>query len=476
MKISSNELFETLKKLKKNGFVALISLIAEDLDPNQADDNRFLLTYTLYNPVNKEFREIETYANDELTSVSSLYKSANYDEREIYDLFGIKFKNHPNLTRIFLPKNFEGNPLKNDFKINQAAHPVIQTAEEFSAKFEGEIISKYTPNLGFQHKGLEKSAYNKALGEYIPYAGKIDFLSEFFYAEAYISAAEGIFGIIPLKNAQYTRVLMMELNRISSHLHWLGHFAQSLGFKSQIYQIFSLRNEVLNIFEKITGSRIACNYYVLGGIKEKISNEILNYILDFTKDFNKKLCNLTNCLTKNSIFTDRTKGLGVITSEIALPYSITGVNLRANGLPLDFRKEKPYLVYNELEFSIPTTFEGDCYSRYKLRTDEINISLNLINQCAGWLLANSNEEINLDIDLENIKPKEERVISWVESPRGLILCYLTTDDNGKIKRLKWRTPSFYAVQLLEKIVPGCTLADFNTLYNSLDISLSEADR
>lgn len=476
MKIDANELFQTLSKLKKNGFISLISLIAEDLRQNQTEEERFLLTYTLYNPVNKEFKEIKTTVFEELPSISTLYKSANYDEREIYDLFGIKFKNHPNLTRIFLDKNFEGNPLKNDFELKSPVLPLKHATEEFSVKLEGENIAKYTPNLGFWHKGLEKIAYNKGFSEYLPFAEKVNFLSEFFFSYAYISAVEKLLGVDAPKKSQYIRVLTMELNRISSHLSWIAHFTQNLGLKSPINLIFSLRNDILNIFEKITGGRISHDYYIFGGVKQEISNDILNNICDFINNFDKKFSFFDTFLIKNPIFIDNTKDLGLITSEIALPYSITGVNLRANGLPLDYRKEKPYLIYNELEFTIPTAFEGDCYSRYKLRIEEIKISLNLVKQCTDWLLAHIGEEINLNLNPDKMVNKSTEATSWVESPQGLVICHLKANEHNKIKRLKWRTPSFYTLQLLEKLAPGCTLSSFNTIYNSLDIVLPEADR
>lgn len=355
-------------------------------------------------------------------------------------------------------------------------YPSTHGILRFSAELEGEKIIKFTPELGYTHRGLEKAAQNRLFSRYLLMTEKIDYLADFFYVQAYLSAAEELLEIELPKNAQYIRVLTMELNRISSHLAWLGHFMQNLGASAPVFYAFNLRNEILNIFEKITGGRITHNYYIFGGVRNKISNDVLNDISDFIKNFKQKFKILNGVMAENPIFLDRTKGLGIITTEIALPYSITGVNLRASGLALDFRKEKPYLVYDELEFSIPTAFEGDCHSRYKLRMDEIEISLNLVKQCTEWLLANQNGEISLNINQAEIKPKAGRAVSWTESPRGLIMCHLITDGGKKPKRLKWRTPSFYAVQLLEKIAADCTLSDLSTLISSLDIVLAEADR
>lgn len=346
----------------------------------------------------------------------------------------------------------------------------------FSAELENEKITKFTPELGYTHRGVEKAAQNRFFGQYLPLAEKIDYLSGFFYAQAFLSASELLLEIELPKKAQYIRVLTMELNRISSHLAWIGDFARNFGAAAPVYYAFNLRNEVLNIFEKITGSGVSHNYYIFGGVRNNISNEILNHISDFIKNLNQKLKILNDILIENPIFIDRTKGLGIITTETALPYSITGVNLRASGLTLDFRKEKPYLIYDELEFGIPTAFDGDCHSRYKLRIDEIHISLNLVKQCAEWLLANQNGKISLDINQAEIKPKSGKAISWTESARGLVMCHLAADGSKRPKRIKWRTPSFYSVQLLEKIAPGNFLADLSTIISSLDIVITEADR
>ncbi len=369
------------------------------------------------------------------------------------------------------------NILKDKIEINIGLqHPLNLGPIRFLAELDGEKITKCSAILGYIHRGIEKSAQNKLFSQYLPIAERINPIDAFFYSQGYTSAVEETLGLDIPKNAQYIRVLTMEMSRIASHLLWLGGFSEILGAKAPIFYIFNLRNKILDIFKKITGGQITHNYYIFGGVRNKISNDILNDILNFNKNFNKEFKTIENIISNNLIFIDRTRNLGVITSETALPYSITGVNLRANGLPLDFRKEKPYLVYNELEFTIPTAFEGDCFARFKLRIDEIKISLNLVKQCTEWLLANSNGAVNLNINQIDIKPDAKRAISWTESARGLIMCHIVTDGSEKPKRLKWRTPSFYTIQLLEKIAVGHSIADLPVLYSSLDIASTEADR
>lgn len=355
-------------------------------------------------------------------------------------------------------------------------HPSTHGVLRITTELKGEKILKCTPHPGYLHRGLEKAAENRLFAQYLPMVDRIDYLAGFFYSQAYLSATEELLEIeLPLK-AQYTRVLTMELNRISSHLLWLGCYMTDLGAQGPIFFAFSLRNEILNIFEKITGARMMHNYYTFGGVKDVIKNDILAEIQQYIENFPKKFKILENLINENPIFLDRTKDLGVLNTQNALIYSITGPNLRASGSNLDFRKEKPYLIYDKLEFSIPTAFEGDCYSRYKVRIDEIKISLGLINQCIDWLLANQNGEINLDIRPLTVKPKAGTAVSYTESARGLVMCRLVTDGSDKPQRVKWRTPSFYVVQVLEKLIPGNDLADLMAIFGSLDVVIPEVDR
>lgn len=355
-------------------------------------------------------------------------------------------------------------------------HPSTHGVLRLSVELEGEKILKCTPHLGYLHRGMEKAAEDRLFGQYLPMVDRVDYLAGFFYSQAYISAVETLLEVDVPEYARYIRVLTMELNRVSSHLLWLGCFLMDLGATGPIFFAFSLRNEILNLFEKITGARMMHNYYVFGGVRNDISKDILLEILDFIKNFPEKFKVLEEIITKNPIFLDRTKDLGVVNTEKGLEYSITGPNLRAGGLGLDFRKEIPYLVYDKLEFSVPTAFEGDCYSRYKIRVNEIKNSLHLVNQCTDWLLAQNGGRCNLEIPILSVKPKAGIAQSKVESARGLVICHLFSDGGEKPYRVKWRTPSFYAVQLLENIAPGNNLADLMAIMGSLDIVLPEVDK
>ncbi len=290
------------------------------------------------------------------------------------------------------------NNTKNKMTINLTPeNPLSPIGFGLLVELESDVITKCTPQLGFNHKSLEKATQNRLFSQYIPMSEKIDYLSGFFCAQAYLSALEQLSDVELPKKAQYIRVLTMELNRISSHLRWLAAYLAGFGVLAPANLAYKLRGKILNIFENITGGRMSHNYYVFGGVRSDISKENLIEISNFKSDFNKELNTLENLISKNPVIIDSSMDIGVLSTQYALEYSITGVNLRASGLNLDFRKEKPYLVYNELKFHTPTAFEGDSYSRYLLRMEEMKISADLVKQCADWLLANQGEIFNLKI-------------------------------------------------------------------------------
>ncbi len=355
-------------------------------------------------------------------------------------------------------------------------HPLTRDMIGFSLITDGEKILKAAPELGYSHCCIEKSAQDRPICQYLPMVEKIDYSASFFYLQAFFSAIESLSGIELPVYAQYARVLAMELNRITAHLLFIGRFSGALHANNAVFQAFYLRDEVLNILKKVCGGQKPCYYYVLGGIKKKNSDEILEQIKTFIPKFTDKFTVYADSIKKNPVFSDSARNIGIIDTQNALEYSITGVNLRASGLNLDFRKEKPYLVYDKLEFQVPTAFEGDCYSRLCLRIDEIKIALNLVKQCVDRLLATCGGDCNLGINLMDFCPKNGTAVSFTESPRGLVMCHIVSEGGSRLKRVKWRTPSFYSVQILEKLLTGHNLTDFTVIFNSLDIISSEVDR
>lgn len=368
--------------------------------------------------------------------------------------------------------------LKQTMKINVGPqHPSTHGVLRLALDVEGELIKSSEPIIGYLHRGMEKMAESRSYLQYLPIVDRIDYLSGFFCSEAYCSAVEQLCEIeVPIR-AQYIRVLTMELNRITSHLLWLGTFMLDLGASSPFFYCFREREAILALFEELTGARMMYNYHTFGGVKKDLSDGFLEKLKIFCDDFPSKVQEYEDIITKNPIFLKRTFGIGILNKKTALDYSITGPNLRASGVKLDFRREMPYLAYNDLEFEVPTRKSGDSWARYFVRIQEIRESLNIVRQCSDWLESNLSQEINNpEIKAMAIKPKTGMAISYVESARGLLSCIIYSDGSLKPARVKWRTASFYSTQLLPVLIKNHAFSDLMAIFGSLDVILPEVDR
>ncbi len=354
-------------------------------------------------------------------------------------------------------------------------HPSTHGVLRLITELDGETVKSVEPVIGYLHRGMEKLAESRTYLQYLPMVDRVDYLSGFFCQEAFCSAVEKLSDIEVPERAKYIRCLLMELNRITSHLLWLGTYLMDLGASSPIFYAFREREMILRIFENLTGQRMMYNFHVFGGVKRDLSAEILDEIEKFLEIFPEKIKEYESILTDNPIFLSRTKGLGILTKNVALNYSITGANLRASGLNTDFRKQKPYLVYDKLDFEVSTETAGDCYARYLVRIAEMKQSQRIAAQCVDYLKNNSGEFKNSSVNPLAIKPQGE-ASSFVEAPRGLMICTVTADGSEKPYRVKWRTGSFYSVQILPELLKDRNFADIMAIFGSLDVILSEVDR
>ena len=354
-------------------------------------------------------------------------------------------------------------------------HPSTHGVLRLITELDGEEIISIEPEVGYLHRGLEKMAESRTYLQYLPLVDRIDYLGGFFTSYAFCNAVENLSNIEVPKRAEYIRVLCMELNRIASHLLWLGTYMLDLGASSPLFYCFRDREVILSLFEELTGQRMMYNYFVFGGVRFDVTNEWLNKVLDFVAKMPKAIDDYEKIITKNPIFTDRTIKKGVLSKQMALQYSITGPNLRASGVELDFRKNKPYSIYSKLDFVPAINNRCDSYSRYLVRIQELRTSLDLIKQVVMYLKENSGE-INSNINPVFLKVPEGEFTSYVESPRGLLSCFVKSDGSDKPYRVKWRTGSFYAVQVLSPLMKGLDYNDLMAVFGSLDVILPEVDR
>ena len=350
-------------------------------------------------------------------------------------------------------------------------HPSTHGVLRLILELEGEKIISCEPDVGYLHRGMEKMAEKLSYIQYLPTVDRIDYLAGFFYSELLCKTVEKALEIELSDRVRAIRVMMLELNRIASHLLWVGAFLMDLGAVSPFFYAFREREMILKYFEKITGQRMMNNYFVFGGVRRDVFD--LDDIDKFLKILTSKVNDYERIITENPIFIQRTKGKGILEADLAFNNSITGPNLRASGVNLDFRKHDS--LYCGFYYE-PVVLEGkDSWARYKARIMEIRQSGCIVRQALEFL--RKNEPLNQKL----VNPLKMRLpigefSSEIEAPRGLARCYIKSTGENKPYRLKWRTGSYYAVNLLRKLLKGAYLNDAIAIAGSLDIILPEVDK
>jgi NADH-quinone oxidoreductase subunit C/D len=376
---------------------------------------------------NKDIRiKVALKSNDSnIPSISDVWESANWYEREVYDMFGINFTGHPRLTRILMPASWKGHPLRKEHHARATdmdpfvLTDILREDEEEKLKFNpkefgldtesedsdfmflnigpqhpgthgllrlivqlhGEDIVNIIPEIGFHHRGAEKMGERQSWHTFIPYTDRIDYLGGVMNNLAYLLSVEKLAGIIVPDRANMIRIMMSELFRIASHLVWLGTFAQDMGQMSPVFYAFNDRERIFDVVAAITGGRMHPSWFRIGGVAHDLPDGWDKLVQDFVNYLPKRLKEFDNIVMRNRILKARTIGIGVYTSEEAIDWGITGSGLRATGYDWDYRKKRPYSGFDKLEFDIPLGKNGDCYDRALVRMEEMRQSLRIIQQC-----------------------------------------------------------------------------------------------
>lgn len=553
VEIEKNQIKDILKFLKEDPNFSFKMFIDFTVVDHYPANPRFEAVYILYSPEFNQRIIVKTWIEDEsLPTITDIWKGAKWAEREVWDMFGITFEGHENLVRMFLWEGYPYFPLRKDFpkegikevylpSLNEKDnipshdydpyHTLVPTLEDlertekkrinkknqivlnwgplhpgthgtiwFMFDMEGEIIKECDIILGQLHRGIEKLAEDLTYTQIIPYTDRMDYISAICSNVAYVNAVEKLLNVEVPEKAKWIRTMMCELQRINSHLLWLGTTALDLGALTMFLYTFREREKIMDIIEGIAGIRLNSSFMRIGGVRYDLPEGALDVIEHFIKDFPSRIKDYEELLTKNRIWIKRNKDIGIVTKEEVYQYGLTGVMARSAGLPYDIRYIQPTDAYAEVDFEIPLGTVGDAYDRYLIRMEEMKQSLNIVKQAVEKLktlkddryIATDNpyvlptlqetyfsieamvKDFNLRIYGEQA-PVGEIYLSG-ENPRGELGFYIVSKGDGKPYRLRIRSGAFYNLQAFPELIKGKTVADAVALLGSIDPVVGETDR
>ncbi len=376
-------------------------------------------------------------------------------------------------------------------------HPSTHGVLRVIVELDGEVVREVVPVIGYLHTGIEKQCENKTWWQAITCVTRMDYLAPFANIHSYVLAVEKLLDMQIPARAEWIRVLLSELNRLASHLVFLGTSGLEMGAMSIFFYCYRERDEVLDMFEMVSGERMNHRYFQVGGCAQDIPEGFLERLTKFLKEMPGRIDEYEALLTNNPIWIDRMKGIGIIPAEQLLGLGVTGPTLRAAGIGLDLRKSEPYSGYEHFQFDVPTEIAGDCYARYLVRVREMRESVKIMQQVIDGLpegpfvsddrkvvlppreeLAYSMEALihHFKLVTEGFKVPAGEAYATIESPRGEMGCYVVSDGEPKPYRVHMRDPSFVNLQALRPLAKGGYLADLIAVIASLDPVMGGVDR
>jgi NADH-quinone oxidoreductase subunit C/D len=478
-------------------------------------------------------------------SLTSLWRGADWPEREVYDLMGVRLDGHPDLRRIMMPASWPNHPLRKELPRGGERVPFSMTweDEEFESfgkqiiearsvqqvppkqadankhmilnlgphhpsthgvlrvivELDGETVVAAYPDLGYLHSGFEKQGETIRYKDFLPYTDRSDYLSSMCNNLCYAIAVEKLMGAEIPPRAQVIRVIMAELQRIASHLLWLGtHVMDASGMShAMLMYSFREREQLLDIFELVSGARLTTSYIRPGGVWRDVPPSFSERVNDVLRTFPGKFDEYEKFMNDNPVWRARTEGVGKLTAEQCLDLCVTGPMARASGIPMDYRKIRPYSGYENYDFIVPTATEGDTFARYMLRIEEMRQSLRIVEQGLKnlpdgpvWsadrkMVPPPRQELDVSMEAvihhfklytEGMTPPKGEIYECGESPRGEEGFYLVSDGSAIPYRLRFRTPSFHNLQALHTMSKDRLVADLVVNIGSIDIVLGDVDR
>jgi NADH-quinone oxidoreductase subunit C/D len=494
------------------GFSRLGCLTAVDTSENLE------MVYTFERPEDRRqvvLKAVLGYDEPDVPTLTSIWPGADWLEREVHDLFGVRFAGHPRLRRLLLTDDFEGHPLLKSFGRTEdeegaapalrarrlpatdhpspldvwgresaglrteriilnmgPQHPSTHGVLHVLLALEGEVVTASEPSIGYLHRCIEKLCESRTYKQCISLMDRADYVSGFHTELAMVEAAEELACVHVPRKAEYLRVLMCELVRIASHLVWVGTYGLDLGALTPFLYCFKEREQLLDILEEATGGRMMFNYFRVGGVKEDLPPGLAAKMRTFLTGFDEAVDEYESMLTSNEIFYRRTKGVSPMTVEQADAFCVTGPMRRASGVAQDLRRDAPYSAYGDFGVRVPTGREGDCYDRYLVRIAELRESARI----ALAALDGMPEGEHMGDVPRVFKPPAGEAYRRVESPRGELGVYLVSDGSTQPWRLKIRSPALSNLHVMPALLEGLRMGDVVATVGSIDVVLGEIDR
>lgn len=530
LEIPKDDIIPILRHLKLNQkFDFLMDVCGVDYPER---DKRFDVVYTLFSSRDGRRLRVKTQLaeGEHVETATKLWKGADWFEREAYDMFGIRFHGHPNLRKILTHHQFVGHPLRKDYEADRQqhcsevlpvhfdnegdergdvlndnlvpinigpSHPAMHGTLRVMAELDGETIVRANCEIGYLHRCFEKMAETHPYNQVIPYTDRLNYCSAPMNNVGYCKTVERLLGIEIPPKAQAMRVILCELSRVIDHIISVGTGGVDLGALTAFFHLFTYREKVYTLFERLCGARLTVSMTRIGGMAQDAPDGWFDEVMAFCKEMRVGVDEISRLMLENKIFIKRTQGVAPISAADAISWGYTGPLLRACGVNLDLRKTAPYYGYDGLNFDVPVGTNGDIYDRYLVRIEEMRQSLRIIEQVCknvpggdftvrdkGIVLPEKKDVYgNIEglmnhfmLVIKGLRPPIGEVYDATEAANGELGFYLVSDGSANPYRLKVRPPCFAIYQSFPTVVKGAMLADAIATVASMNVIAGELDR
>jgi NADH-quinone oxidoreductase subunit C/D len=492
---------------------------------------RFDVVYHLFSTTDSRRLRVKAQLSEgeSVGTATTIWKSADWFEREAFDMFGIQFKGHPNLRKILTHHQFVGHPLRKDYEADRQqhcnsvvpihfdntpeqsgdldsrfvainigpSHPAMHGTLRVMAELDGETIVRANCEIGYLHRCFEKMAETHPYNQVIPYTDRLNYCSAPMNNVGYCKTVEKLLGIEIPQRAQAMRVILCELSRVIDHVVSVGTGGVDLGALTAFFHLFTYREKVYNLFEKLCGARLTVSMTRVGGMAQDAPDGWFNDVLKFCDEMSDGIDEISKLMIGNKIFIKRTQGVCPVNAADAVDWGYTGPLLRASGVNLDLRRADPYYGYDKLDFDIPVGTTGDIYDRYLVRIEEMRQSLRIIRQvCKNMptgdytvrdksIVLPAKKDVYGNIEglmnhfmlvIKGLRPPVGEIYDATEAANGELGFYLVSDGSANPYRLKVRPPCFAIYQSFPSVVKGAMLADAIATVASMNVIAGELDR